>query len=496
MICQNLSKDKSIQLYQQVLNDNDTVSQKRLCKEDLFYLLYIACKRSDINHDWLYDRCREVELHPDGYLDLWARDHYKSTIITFAKSIQDILKNPEITIGIFSHTRPIAKGFLDQIKRELEANTYLQGLFPEALYQNPKSESPKWSLDSGIIVKRNSNPKEATIEAWGLVDGQPTSKHFMLRVYDDVVTRESVTTTEQIHKTTDALSLSYNLGTKGGKQRFIGTRYHTNDTYKEIIKRGTVSPRIYKATKDGTDTGDPVLLSKEDIKIKRRDMGPYIFSAQMLQDPTADKSMGFKTEWLKYYTYKNHNKWNVYLLVDPANEKKKTSDYTVMEVIGLAPDQNYYLLDAVRDRMNLTERTNKLFELHRKWKPKAVGYEKYGKDSDIEHIKYVMGEENYRFEISEVGGSMPKPDRIRRLVPIYEQGRFYTPRNIWFIDYEGKRVDYIQTYNNEEYETFPVCSHDDMMDCRARILDINAKFPKENKNIDYEDDYVKDGWMA
>lgn len=487
MICQNLSREKSNQLYLEVLNDKDTEAQRQLIREDLFYLLTIGCKRKDINKDWLYDRCREVEASPNGHLDLWAREHYKSTIITFGKSIQDILCNPEITIGIFSHTRPIAKGFLDQTKRELETNTYLQNLFPEVLYENPKSEADKWSLDSGIIVKRKSNPKESTMEAWGLVDGQPTGKHFSLLIYDDVVTRESVTTPEQIQKTTAALELSYNLGAHGGERRFIGTRYHANDTYRTIMDRGTVSKRVKPATTDGTMEGDSVFLDKKTLMEKRRDMGPYTFACQMLQDPVADKAMGFREEWLMFYeSLGDVSKWNKYLLVDPASEKKKTSDHTVMEVIGLAPDQNYYLLDAVRDRLNLTERTNKLFELQRKWNPLKVGYEKYGKDSDIEHILYVQEQENYRFSILPLGGSLKKEDRIRKLVPIYEQKRMYMPKKLTFINYEKKIVDYVKSFIDDEYLSFPVCVHDDMLDCRARILDpvLDAKFPKKQKEIE------------
>jgi predicted phage terminase large subunit-like protein len=493
MICSGLSKEQSNNLYLQVLRDHDIKAQRQLCREDLFYLIQIACKRKDLNKDWLYDRCREVEASPNDHLDLWAREHYKSTIITFAQSIQDILsshgdnplpkwKGREVTIGIFSCTRPLAKGFLTQIKSELENNTYLKDLFPDVLYNEPKRESPKWSLDSGIIVKRESNPKESTIEAWGLVDGQPTGKHFFIRVYDDVVTKESVTTPDMIKKVTNSWELSDNLGCDGGLVRYIGTRYHFNDTYRVMMERKIATERIYPATNDGTLKGKPIFLSREALDKKRRNQGPYTFSCQMLQNPTADKAMGFKEDWLKFYDeLRNHLGWNYYILVDPAGEKKTTNDYTVMWVIGLGPDKNYYLVDGLRDRLNLTQRTEKLFQFVRKYKPLNTGYEKYGLQSDIEHIEYVMDEKNYRFKITKLGGSLSKNDRIRKLVPIYEQGRFWLPNRLTYIDIEGKCRDLVKEFIDDEFTAFPVAVHDDMMDCMARIIDtdLGVEFPKE-----------------
>lgn len=503
MITRGLTRTQSNALYLEAVEAADESALRRLCLEDLFFLLTVGCRRKDMDREWIFERCREVGENPDDFLDLWAREHYKSTIITFGKSIQDVLIDPDnTTIGIFSHTRPIAKGFLGQIKTELEQNTFLKSLFPDVLYADPRNEAPKWSLDSGLRVKRKSNPKEETIEAWGLVDGQPTSKHFSILVYDDVVTRESVTTPEQIAKTTAALELSYNLGAQGGRRRFIGTRYHANDSYKTIIDRETAKARVYSATANGQIDGEPVLFSADELAKKRRDMGPYTFSAQMLQNPTADKAMSFKEEWLKYYKLKpDTTGWNVYLIVDPASAKKKTSDYTTMPVIGLAPDHNYYLLDLVRDRLNLTQRADKLFELHRKWRPLKVGYEKYGKDSDIEHIEYTMEQKNYRFGITPLGGSVAKNDRIRGLVPPFEQGRFYLPEKLYKIDYEGRSVDVIEQFVRDEYLSFPVCVHDDMIDAIARILDpiLGAEFPKiEEPSVEIEHSYASDGhgWMG
>ncbi len=478
---------------------------RELCRADLFYLLVRACRRTDMLHPWIYARCREVEADPHGHLDLWAREHYKSTIITFGLTIQGILKDPNVTIGIFSHTRPIAKAFLRQIMRELEGNATLHAAFPDILWGKDVRQAPKWSEDDGIIVRRSSNPNEATIEAWGLIDGQPTSKHYQRLHYDDIVVQASITTPEMIEKTMTALEQSYNLGTMDGSKSFAGTRWHFNDAYRTIGDRGTVKTRTYPGTDDGTEHGNPVLVTPKRLAELRRDMGPHTFSAQILLNPKADALQGFKREWVHTYTKISHpERMNKYLLVDAASSKKKGSDYTAMWVIGLATDGNYYALDMVRDRLNLTERADRVFALHRKWKPKQVRYEKYGLMADIEHLKSRMETETYRFDITEVGGQAKKEDRIGRLIPIFEQGRFYLPKSFHVTDYQKVVRDLVRDFVEEELVAFPVGIHDDALDALARIAepDLKLVWPQESKtDIDpprreYSRGQASVSWMA
>lgn len=474
-------------------------------RSDLYWLLTELLGREDMKRPWLRARCEEVQAARDGRLDLWAREHYKSTIITFGLTIMEILgshgEDPlpiyggrELCFGIFSHSRPVAKGFLRQIKREFETNRRLRTLFPDVLWDDP-NQAPKWSENEGIVVRRRSNPKEATVEAWGVVDGQPTGLHFTRLVYDDLVTRESVSNPEMIEKTTDALALSYNLGTDGGTKRFIGTRYHFNDTYRSVIERGTAIPRVYAATEDGSVTGTPVLLDAETLAQKRRDMGPYVFACQMQQNPRADEASGFREEWLRHYDTSAASGTTRYILVDPASGKKKSSDYTAAWVVGLGADQNYYILDMVRDRLNLTQRAKLLMDWHRKWRPLEVRYEKYGMQADIEHIRTAQEQQNYRFEVLEVGGATAKPDRIRRLVPLFEQGRIYLPRSLHKTNYEGTTEDLVDVFVQQEYKAFPVPLHDDMLDALARIAEpeLELSWPQDGADdAPGLDDYTVD----
>lgn len=460
--------------------------QRYLGANDLFFLLVFILKRTDLLHPWLYDRCREVQESPDGHLDLWPREHYKSTIITFGLTIFDIINDPEITIGIFSHSKPVAKKFLSQIKMEFENNRDLFVLWPEVFFENPKSEAQKWSEDVGIIVRRKGNPKESTLEAHGLVDGQPTGRHFKLRVYDDVVTMESVSTPEQIAKTTNAWRMSDNLGSIGGRVRYIGTRYHLFDTYRTMLDDKVAVPRIHTATADGKEYGEPVFMDRETLRLKRQTQGPYVFASQMLLNPTADKAMGFRIQWVVQedvdYGAAMRALWR-FIIVDPAGSKQRVNnDYTTMWVLGNGEDDKIRVLDMVRDRLNLSGRTEALMQLHRNWEPGLVAYEEYGMQGDIEHIKYVQKKDLYEFDITPLGGSMPKPLRILRLIPWFENGwvegeaaksRIILPTSMTKIDYQGHARDLIRDFIEQEYTAFPVLSHDDMLDCLARIVDLH-----------------------
>ena len=219
-------------------------------------------------------------------------------------------------------------------------------------------------------------------------------------------------------------------------------------------------------------------------------MGPYSYASQILLNPRADALQGFKREWLRTYTNITQgqaSKMTKYILVDAASSKKKGSDFTAFWVVGLGSDNNYYALDLIRDRLSLTERADRLFSLHRKWKPRFVRYEKYGLMADIEHIKNRQELENYRFDITEVAGQTKKEDRIGRLIPIFEQGRFYLPKSLHITDYQKVTVDLVRSFIEEEYAAFPVGIHDDMLDSLSRIAEPDMKliWPKEEKvNID------------
>ena len=522
---------QALKVYKEIHNTPDmpVKTLAEIGKYDRYFLFCFVLNRVDGLHPWLYERCREVEASADGHIDLWARGHYKSSFISFAGAIQEVLKNPNITIGIFSHTKTIARDYVGQIRREAEENQKLYYLYPDIFWENPKKESPSWSLDGGLLFKRTTNPREKTIEGWGLVDGQPIGKHFELMIYDDVVTEDSVNTPEMINKTTKMWELSRSLATidleHGTKPRMwlIGTRYNFCDTYDHILKSGMAEPRIYPATDTGTPDGVPVLLSQEQWDDKKRG-DPYVLACQMLQNPVAGSMQDFKLEWLRRYEVRPET-LNVAILVDPAgNEKKDGNCNTAMAVIGIDRSENKYLLDGACHKMGLSERYTMLKNLRNKWLRQPgvqvvkVGYEKYGMQADIEHFKVMMDIERAHFPIEELNwpreGGGSKDTRIRRLVPDHQNWRFFYPydgeetkiqeqtrlsgkpylvaKPIKRKNDKGLLYDLVKWFIANEYMLFPATTLKDFLDAMSRFYDLELRGPIVYDDYELEPEYVGD----
>jgi phage terminase large subunit-like protein len=521
-------KERWAEILQDAGPERQLETQAMLGRSDRFYLLTQLLHRVDADKPWLYDRCREVEAHTDGYLDLWAREHYKSTIITFAGSIQEILNDPEITICIFSHNRATANKFLDQIKTEFEFNRELQAIYPEVLWANPYKDAPQWSLEKGICVKRYGNPLNATIESAGLVDGMPVGSHYALRVYDDVVTAASVNTPEQVTKATEMYQLSDNLGARGAdglmREWMIGTRYSFADTYQWIIDNKTLKLRIHAATDDGTRTGNPVFLTRAALDEKLAKQESYIFACQQLLNPSSGTEAMFRKGWFKFNDIRPAT-LNVYIMVDPAGSMKKSSDNTAMSVVGYDTARNKWLLDGYCHKMGLAERWQRIKELRQKWietpgvQSVFVGYESYSIPDALEHFEERMEIERNYFPITilhwprQTGRS--KTDRIARLEPdirggkfimspmlqtesgpqqaMREQGqafRIFTPQRR--IDENGRVYWINQVFLNEAL-VFPFAQHDDFLDATSRIFDMDPRPPVIIDERDLEPQVFSDG---
>ena len=363
---------------------------------------------------------------------------HNSTIITFGKNIQDILashgdeplpewKGREVTIGIFSFNRPAAKKFLRQIKGEFEDNRELKSLFPDILYENPKRDSPKWSEDDGLVVKRKSNPRESTIEATGLVDGQPTGMHYVIRSYDDVVTLESARSAEMVKKTTQAWGLSLSLGSEGGFSRYAGTFYADGDTYSEIIERGGAVPRIHPATEDGTSGGKPVLFS-QDYLDEKKFAGPYDFSCQYLCNPIPDTNAYFTEDDFEWYDEKPKN-----LRMYGASDCALTEgggDNTELAVAGLDSHDDLYLVDWWTGQVTMDVWIEQQINMVTWHKPVLWASEGGQiRRASEPYLRKSMRERKTYFTMEWFPAVSDKPTNCRAFQARCKQGKVYLPRN-------------------------------------------------------------------
>lgn len=376
-------------------------------------------------------------------------------------------RHPEHRIIAASHTAELAERFGRRV-RNIVAGEEHKLIFPECIMSPDSQAAGRWdtTIDGGYYAAG--------------IGGAITGMRADIACIDDPVKSREDADSETIREKQWAWwrdDLLTRLKPNAGVI-LIGTRWHEDDLIGRVLadaKQSQSRVRVIKLPMEATENDElgrrpgellwPEWFTAAMVEQAKRE--PRTWTALYQQEPRPIGGGEFRREWLCQYR-RPPAASNRVLLVDPASGKyRNRGDYTSMWVVGIGPDGNEYILDGVRDRLNLTGRAEKVFDLVRRWKPAVVGYEEYGLQADIEHIKIEQERQQYRFRVIPLGGGTKKEDRIRRLIPGLQQGRVWLPESMVRQCADGHQRDIILDLIGE-MESFPVGAHDDALDCLAR----------------------------
>lgn len=413
---------------------NEVNLLRNLMQEDLWFIVYFVLKNPLANHPFIVEACKEIEDETEDSLEVWARDHLKSTIITIAHTCKIIFNDPERRIGLFSATRPLALAFLKVIRNVLESPFVFQS-FPDILYKDPYKEAEKWSeaVDGGLIVKRRGFFKEPTVSAWGLTEGMPTGFHLTDLIYDDIVVHD-MQSPEIMQKVKDNFDISENLGTRDRRITVVGTFYNHDDPLVYIQNKcdPVTAVKLFKtrkkaATENGELNGAAVFLPELALA-KKRASNLFFFYCQQLLDPTPRGARKLNRKHLVRVSKADLPKrLHKVMLVDPAGNSGKRADGRKADawafgVMGIEPyvddsgASNIYILDLVIEEMDLVKAINTTVDMYsRGGRINKLAIEKVGISTTEIHIaralkakgKYIS-EEKGNLHILRPGGREKK----------------------------------------------------------------------------------------
>lgn len=397
--------------------------------------------------------------------------------------------HPDKSIIAASHTATLAERFGRKVRNIIASEEHAE-VFPARLAPDSQAAA-RWSMQAG-----------GEYLAAGVGAAIVGFRADIALLDDPIAGREQADSETEREKTYQwYLNDLWTRLKPGAAVVLIMQRWHEDDLAGRLLRdmaQGgerweVVKLRMEAETDDplGREPGEP--LWPEWFTSSMRDQAKRdvrSWSALYQQDPVPAGGGEMQAAWfMRYQRHEDDGKGLRYILVDPAGERKPgrrgRKDNTAMGVFETRADGNVYLIDGVRERIGLTERTDILFEWAAKYSPQAVGYETYGMQSDIAHIQDRMEREQYRFRIVELGGSLRKEDRIRRLIPRLERAGLWFPDKLQRTSADGQPYDLMQQVIDQEVKGFPVAPFDDFLDMLSRLEDLEEmkllRFPQIDK---------------
>lgn len=476
--------DRSSTVEKFLSDDNRAMELAReLCRTNLKFLCQRMLKYSDWDRchdemvDWLEGELKKPCDKKRIIFMLLPRGHLKTSIITIGKSIQEMLKNPDIRILLTNAVWDMARSFLSEITAFLTTKSHLPSLF--GAFQNDKG----FNQDAITIRQRNRPNKTPTISTSG-VDSARASQHYDWVVADDIVNRQNVSSPELREKTLLYYKDMMDLLEPTGTLIIIGTRWHDGDLYGEKLREHGIK-KLESEIHGYSSVFDAAIsfyVRKVEIDSKfifpkkfnnnimaqiAREKGSFETSAQYYNDPISSEDQQFKPP-VRYWSEIGEGTVH-YGAFDPATSEKKNSCDAV--VLSGALNRGNQLL-AVEykafDKKDPTLMFDKIFEYAQKY-----GWRKFalevngGQEVYVKLLQEEQRKRNVFFEIVPLHHIKDKFSRIIALQPRHESGNLLLKQGM--IELEDQML------------RFPVSSKLDIVDAFAMIQEIAVPMMQKPK---------------
>jgi hypothetical protein len=262
-------------------------------------------------------------------------------------------------------------------------------------------------------------------------------------IFDDLVSRLNITNPEQLQKVITFYKDSLAQLDGNGRMVIVGTRWHKMDLYGYILKNlaKEFQLKIVRKVKEEGEYIYPKLsptwpcgFDDERCINLKKEMGGYLYSCQYENSPRDEKSSQFKEEtFRRYKELRKGRSYNCWILVDPAISKQKGRHNSGVIVQLVDEDKNVYVDAMTRAQLNPAELISQIFEYYADYSGRLyvlnteVGIETIGfQEMLVTACEARMEKDKLFFGIEELAPrGISKIDRIKGLIPFYEQGKVW-----------------------------------------------------------------------
>ena len=448
-----------------------------------------------------YDNPKPI---PDFHKEMWAlccsddpkvaiaapRGHAKSTAITHAFILTEMLSREKSFCLLVSDTEGQAIEFLGDIKNELESPELKKEFGIKRLAKDTES-NVVCQMNDGHLFRIQAKGSEQKVRGLKWRGKRPD-----LIVGDDLENDDIVMNPDRREKFRKwFMNALIPCGSDTCLVRIVGTILHLDAMLKRLLDDPTWKTLKFEA--HNSDFSE--ILWKEQFSKKRlleiragyeaqNDLGGY--NQEYLNNPIAGDDAYFNRDCFIDFERDTNGvallpNLEMFAAADFAISEKEKADYTVLEAAGVDPEGVIYVVDVRKGRWDADQIIEELLLFQKRWKPSIFTFETAKIDKAIgPFLDRAMQRANVFLNIHKETPTQSKTMRGRSIQAMHNSGAVrYDKEASWYPDYEGELMTITKSG--------PRGAHDDCFDAHAYIgLTINQYYEAQTDEEVEEEEYT------